>query len=108
MNEPIRILHLEDEKDFSELVHSLLKKEGIEAELVVVSSREEFEAALKCEKFDIILADYLLPGYDGLKALDWVRSQDPEMPFLLVSGTIGEQAAVESLKHGATDYVLKM
>jgi len=108
MNEPIRILHLEDEHDFSELVHSLLQKEGIQADIVVVGNREQFEAALEREKFDVILADYLLPAYDGLKALNWVRSRDPETPFLLVSGTIGEQAAIESLRQGATDYVLKM
>src|SRR6266581_1593922 len=108
MNEPIRILHLEDEHDFSELVHSLLQKEGIQADIVVVGNREQFEAALEREKFDVILADYLLPAYDGLKALNWVRSRDPVTPFLLVSGTIGEQAAIESLRQGATDYVLKM
>src|SRR4051812_14488871 len=107
MNQPIRILHLEDERDFSDLVHSLLEREGIVAEFVMVSTRREFEAAIQTQKFDVVLADYLLPGYNGLEALRWVRSRDADIPFLLVSGTIGEHAAIESLKSGATDYVLK-
>src|SRR5689334_9816765 len=108
MNDRIRILHLEDERDFSELINSLLLKEGIDAEIVFAPSRREFEAALARERFDLILADYLLPDYDGLQALRCVRAQDTDIPFLLVSGTIGEEAAIESLKNGATDYVLKM
>jgi two-component system cell cycle sensor histidine kinase/response regulator CckA len=108
MNEHIRILHLEDERDFSELIHSLLQKEGIDAEIILAANRAEFEAALDRERFDLILADYLLPDYDGLQALRRVRAGDTEIPFLLVSGTIGEEAAIESLKNGATDYVLKM
>ena len=59
------------------------------------------------ERFDVILADYLLPSYNGLEALRAAHQKCPETPFLLVSGTIGEQAAIESLKSGATDYVLK-
>src|SRR5262249_6136861 len=58
--------------------------------------------------FDCVLADYFLPSYNGLDALRWARPRHPELPFLLVSGTIGEEAAIESLKNGATDYVLKM
>jgi PAS domain S-box-containing protein len=108
MNEPIRILHLEDDRDFSELVQSLLQKEGIEAEVVLAHNRTEFETALTRGRFDLILADYLLPDYDGLRALRRVRELDAEIPFLLVSGTIGEDAAIESLRNGATDYVLKI
>src|ERR1043165_10049315 len=104
MNQPIRILHLEDEPDFSELGRSLLKDGGIEAEFVIASTREGFEAAMLAQEFDVILADYLLPGFNGLEALRWVRSYDTEIPFLIVSGTIGEEAAIESLKNGATDY----
>jgi PAS domain S-box-containing protein len=103
----MRILHLEDEPDYSELVRSLLEKEGVEFELVLVSTQAEFEAALVNQKADVILADYMLPNYDGVQALHAVRAKFPDLPFLLVSGTIGEQAAIESLKCGATDYVLK-
>src|ERR1051326_2759520 len=107
MKKPLRILHLEDEPDYSDLVRSLLATEDIQAEVLLVSSRAEFEAALALESFDLILADYSLPSYDGLQALKCSRERCPETPFLLISGTIGEQAAIESLKTGATDYVLK-
>src|SRR3989454_3451238 len=107
MNRPLRILHLEDEPDYSDLVRSMLQAEGIQAEVVLVTSRAEFEAALALENFDLILADYSLPSYDGLQALQCSRKRSPETPFLLISGTIGEPAAIESLKTGATDYILK-
>jgi PAS domain S-box-containing protein len=99
---------LEDEPDFSDLVRSLLEKEGLKADLTLVATREDFEKALSRDEFDLILADYLLPSCNGLEALSLARKSCPEKPFLLVSGTIGEQAAIESLKAGATDYVLKM
>ena len=107
MNGPLRILHLEDDPDYCDLVHSLLAKEGYQVESVLAENRADFEGALAPEKFDVILADYLLPSYNGLEALRAAREKCPETPFLLVSGTIGEQAAIESLKSGATDYVLK-
>ena len=108
VGKPLRLLHLEDDPDFSDLVSSLLEREGIAAELELVGSRTEFEAALAEGKYDAILADYLLPEYDGLEALQSVRAKCPETPFLLVSGTIGEEAAIRSLRSGATDYVLKL
>jgi len=107
MNKRLRILHLEDDPDYCDLVGSLLEAEGIQAEIVHVTTRADFEAALALEQFDLILADYLLPGYTGKQALQSAREQAPQTPFLIVSGTIGEQAAIESLKSGATDYVLK-
>jgi len=72
------------------------------------TSREQFEAALANGEYDLILADYLLPSYNGIEALRHVKDTGSEIPFLLVSGTIGEQAAIESLKAGATDYVLNI
>jgi PAS domain S-box-containing protein len=107
VNRPLRILHLEDDPDYSDLVRSLLAKEGLDAQILVVSDGSDFLAALEFEQFDIILADYLLPTFNGLQALQLAREKYPETPFLIVSGTIGEQAAIESLKCGATDYVLK-
>ncbi len=107
MNKRLRILHLEDEPDYSALVQDLLKQEGVEADVVLVADREAFDATLARERFDIVLADYSLPDWTGLQALHLVRDKSPETPFLLVSGTIGEQAAIESLQAGATDYVLK-
>src|ERR1051326_4689385 len=107
-NKPLRILHLEDEPDFADLVRSLLERDGVQAELTLVTTREEFTKALSQDDFDLILADYLLPSYNGLEALSAAREICPQKPFLIVSGTIGDQAAIESLKAGATDYVLKM
>jgi two-component system, cell cycle sensor histidine kinase and response regulator CckA len=107
MNRLLRILHLEDDSDYSELVRTLLIGEGFQVEMVLADNRADFEKALVPERFDVILADYLLPTYNGLEALRAARGKCPETPFLLVSGSIGEQAAIESLKTGATDYVLK-
>lgn len=107
MSERLRILHLEDEPDYSGFVRDLLAKEGVDADLVLVSTRADFDAALGREKFDLILADYSLPEWTGIQALAVARDKSPETPFLLVSGTIGEQIAIDSLQAGATDYVLK-
>src|SRR5207249_6346593 len=71
MNKPLRILHLEDDCDFSDLVHSLLESEGLDAQLTLVSTRAEFEAALSRDTFDVILADYVLPEYNGTEALHY-------------------------------------
>jgi PAS domain S-box-containing protein len=107
MNKPLQILHLEDDPDFAELVRTLLQQDDLEAEVRRVSSRGEFESALKDGKFDVILSDFRLPHFTGLEALALVRKECPEVPFILISGTIGEHAAIDSLKAGATDYVLK-
>src|SRR5262249_42452963 len=72
-----------------------------------VETRDAFEAALAREQFDLIIADYYLPAYDGIQAVKLAREKAPETPTLLVSGTIGEEAAIESLKAGAADYILK-
>ena len=107
MNKPLHILHLEDDPDFAELVRTLLEQDDLDAEVKRVVERAEFEAALDCEKFDVILSDFRLPRFTGLEALAFVRKEHADVPFILISGTIGEHAAIESLKAGATDYVLK-
>ena len=107
MNQPLRILHLEDRPDDSRLVRELLAEEGVAAEITVVDNRADFSRNLTDRPWDLVLADYRLPGWNGLEALKLVREQTPALPFILVSGTIGELAAIESLKAGATDYVLK-
>ena len=103
----LRILHLEDDGDYRQLVRELLAGEGWQAEVIGVSNRQEFEQALLGPRFDVILGDFSLPDYTGLRALEFARRHAPDVPFLLVSGTIGESAAVESLRAGATDYILK-
>ena len=107
MNQPLRILHLEDNPADSQLVRDQLAHEGIVAEITLVERREAFVEALSKGKWDLILADYRLPNFTGLDALKLVREKLPTTPFILLSGTIGELAAIESLKAGATDYVLK-
>jgi len=107
MTSKLRILHLEDDPRDSELVESMLVEEGIDCELIRVGNRDEFRAAVEQESFDIILADYALPSFDGMSALAIALSQRPTVPFILLSGTAGEEVAAESVKSGATDYVLK-
>jgi len=106
-DKPLRILHLEDDADYCLFVRDLLADEGLAAEVVEVADRVAFEAALVTGRFDVILADFTLPGYSGLQALATAHERVPQTPFLLVSGTIGEQGAIESLRAGTTDYVLK-
>ena len=107
MDRSLRILHLEDEPDYCGLVKALLEKDGLAADLVLVGDLKGFVAALDKGGFDIILADYRLPTCTGIEALREARQRCPGTPFVLVSGTIGEPAAIEAMKCGATDYVLK-
>jgi phosphoserine phosphatase RsbU/P len=107
MNSGLRILHLEDDPMDAELVQMTLSAEGLKCEVQVVSRREEFDAALERGGIDLILADFALPAFDGMSALAMVREKRPDIPFVFVSGKLGEEAAIESLKSGATDYVLK-
>lgn len=107
MRSKLRILHLEDDPRDSEIVESLLVDEGIPCELVRVGTREQFRSAIEQQPFDIILADYALPSFDGISALTIALNQTPTVPFILLSGTAGEEVAAESVKSGATDYVLK-
>jgi PAS domain S-box-containing protein len=89
------------------LVHSVFDAEGFDCEIVNVDSREAFEAALERQTFDLIISDYALPSFDGVAALSLTREKNPDIPFVFVSGTMGEELAIETLKAGATDYVLK-
>ena len=103
----VRILYLEDSPADRELVEELMRSEGLASEFIMVETRAEFQHALDDEKFDLILSDYSLPSFDGLSALKMSRDRFPEIPFILLSGVMGEERAIESLKGGATDYVLK-
>jgi two-component system, cell cycle sensor histidine kinase and response regulator CckA len=103
----LRLLHLEDNPDYSSLLSSKLAAEGIDAEILCVETKEDFQRALEQGEYDLIVADYSLPDYNGVQAMKLAGQMLPGTPILLVSGTIGEEAAIESLKAGATDYVLK-
>lgn len=102
-----RILILEDVLLDAELMERELKKEGLNFESLIVDSREDYIKGLEEFKPDLILADHSLPQFDGLSALKIKKEIFPNIPFLFVSGKIGEEFAVEMLKEGATDYVLK-
>ncbi len=103
----LRILHLEDDRNDAELVQETLLSEGISCDVVRVETRTDFLTALEQGVFDIILADYALPSFDGLSALAIMKKKYPDIPFIFVSGAMGEELAIETLKNGATDYVLK-
>lgn len=107
MNSPLRVLHLEDDVRDTELVQAALEAEGIPIDLTRVETEQGFVSALNRGSSDLILADYTLPSFDGLSALRIAQQQLPNVPFLFVSGTLGEDVAIEALKTGATDYVLK-
>jgi signal transduction histidine kinase len=103
----LRILHLEDNRADAELVEATLESEGVPFQIERVASREAFQIALQNNQYDIILSDFSLPQFDGLSALSLARKVTPDTPFLFLSGTIGEERAVDSLKNGAADYILK-
>lgn len=103
----IRILLLEDNPHDAELAIAQLISEGFRCDWDCVDTRDSFLARLAQRSYDIILADYQLPAFDGLTALKLLRRKDRDLPFILTSGRMGEEAAIECLKAGATDYVLK-
>ena len=103
----MQILHLEDDPADAELVQATLTQAGLVFRITRVQTQGEFETALRDNGTDLILADYRLPSYDGMSALQLVQERCREIPFIFVSGTMGEAAAIEGLTRGATDYVLK-
>jgi len=103
----MRVLHLEDDPHDAGWIHTLIKKRWPDTQIERVEGARDFEQALKKDPPDLILSDFSLPGFDGLSALTQARSRFPDTPFIFLSGTIGEEIAVEALKNGATDYVLK-
>ena len=103
----LRVLHLEDDARDAELIQAELEQNGYRVATECVLSRDAFIARLTAGGFDLILSDFALPDFDGLTALRIARELAPEVPFITVSGRLGEEAAVECVRAGATDYVLK-
>jgi PAS domain S-box-containing protein len=103
----LHVLHLEDDEKDHLFVAELLRTNGLTCDFVLATSQEEFSDALKRAEYDLIISDFTLPSYDGLTALSLAQSLKPRTPFIFFSGTIGEEIAVDTLKNGATDYVLK-
>ena len=106
-SEELNILLLEDVATDAELIRAELRREGLTFDARCVSTRDAFAEALETDAPDIILADYSLPTFDGLSALEMANERCPHVPVVFVSGAIGEERAIETLKQGATDYVLK-
>jgi signal transduction histidine kinase len=103
----LRILHLEDNADDRKLVERALARDGLHCNFLAAANRSEFESALNHDEFDLIISDFTVPAYDGEAALAASRERRPGTPFILVSGTIGEERAIEFLKAGVADCVLK-
>jgi len=104
---PLRVLILEDEPTDFELVVRALCREGFVPAVLRVETESDFRRQLRDFCPDVILADYSLPEYDGLSAMELAHAEFPQVPFLFVSGSLGEGTAIEALKHGAADFVPK-
>lgn len=107
MDTELKILHLEDDPLDSETVRTLLKRDGLAVEIERVETMAGFQEALEGSDYALVLCDHTIPGLDAPEVLRWAREKHPEVPFIFVSGTIGEEQAIETLKLGASDYVLK-
>lgn len=103
----MRILHIEDNHHDAELVRGLVIREWPDADIRRVATAVDFTAALQVGSYDAILSDCTLPGFDGFEALRMAKARSPDVPFIFVSGTIGEDNAIEAVRLGADDYVLK-
>lgn len=103
----LRILHLEDNPLDASLVEEMLRLDHVDCDIKVVSEPEDFERELAKGNVDVIISDYSLPRYNGADALRFARKSSKDIPFIFVSGSIGEERAVEVVRLGATDYVMK-
>jgi two-component system, cell cycle sensor histidine kinase and response regulator CckA len=103
----IRVLLLEDNPADAELSLRQLRRDGFQVDADIVRSPDEFKERITSRTYDIVLGDYRLPGWTGMEAFQWLRAEGHDLPFILVSGTLGDDFAVECIKLGVTDYVLK-
>ena len=107
MSECYRFLHLEDNELDSELLLSQMEQEGINCKIDRVSFKKEYLEAISKTNYDLIISDNTLPDFTGIDALKFARNKQPNTPFIFVSGTLDEDVAIEAMKWGASDYVLK-
>ena len=107
MGRPLHILHLEDDSRDTDLMTATLRAQGIECEVMRVDTRDAFLRELHNQRYDIVISDVSMPGFDGISAQKIWQDERPSIPFIFLSGTFGEEVAIERLKEGATDYVLK-
>ena len=104
---PLFILHVEDNPADAELIEKILIAGGVPVEITRVDTREAFLDGLERRPLDCILCDYTLPEFHGLMALELARERRPEVPFIFVSGVLGDDLAADTLQRGAADYLLK-
>jgi PAS domain S-box-containing protein len=107
MSSSIRVLHLEDSPRDAEMIRERLEAADVVCEIVLANSKESFEAALTRKSFDLIISAYNLPGYDGVAALKQAQAKQPDVPMILIAGTLVKEVAIQCLQIGATDYLLK-
>ena len=107
MSKTIRILYIDDNPLDRELVRDALEKEHVGFELVTTASRTDFETALAKGGFDLILSDFNILGFDGLQVIEAVFAKDSKLPIVIVTGTGSEEIAIEAMKRGASEYVIK-
>lgn len=103
----LRVLIVEDSKIEAKLIANLLKKNGYEVISERVETRDDMKAQLDERQWDIVISDYQMPEFDGMQALQLFQAYDLDIPFILVSGKIGEESAVDLMKMGAQDYIMK-
>ena len=107
MSTQIRVLIVEDSEDDTILIVRELKRNGYDVIFERVDNYNDMKATLVDQEWDIVFCDYSMPKFDGISALKLLQEERSELPFILVSGTIGEEVAVESMKAGADDYIMK-
>jgi DNA-binding NtrC family response regulator len=107
MSTPLRILYLEDNPKDAELILAELRRSGFEPDCCRVDSEAGYVARLAAGTFDLIIADYNLPSFSALGALSHLQDRGSDIPFIVATGTLADDQAMECIKRGATDYVLK-
>ena len=107
MNTPLRVLIVEDSEDDAELLLRELRRGGYAPESERVETPEGLDAALARQSWDLIVSDYAMPRFNGLQALKLTQEKGFDIPFIIVSGSIGEDVAVAAMKAGAHDYLMK-
>src|SRR5262249_26445094 len=103
----IQILHLEDSPFDAALILDQLEGGDLPCAITHAMNRSDFENAVKHRRFDVVLCDHNVPGYSGFAALEFAKKHQPEVPVIVLSGALDDEQAVLSLKHGATDFILK-
>lgn len=107
MSTALRLLMVEDSDDDAQLMLINLRRAGYEPDYIRVDNELDLQAALQQPGWQVVVSDYAMPGFSGLEALQLLRRQHPHLPFILVSGTVGEEIAVEAMRKGADDYIMK-